>query len=514
MVVKHVLDGDPFVRQDIEQFFVAIGEDVGLYDLELARLGGLALLGDPATDQPRKAPTRQNTNIRQATAARLRKIKKELVAGVRVNTAEQRSLDRLAWVLANLKASRECVAVVTLLENEIRLFANAADAGLGADFKRLFDLAMEGRREAADDISAMFDEMVAQKMEVRRLKNGKLPPDVLRRGERRLRKTLDYLASLEKQWDDLRVMTHEAAHGMKIHAETQAGDVLLRQRASALGEEAGWSDDEDLTKREAALQDKINDGRRARLSRRLTDAKIAIGISKLCCFKCWLMIQALRAKGITLTPSGTHAKTYNSGWPAPASLARPSLLRAFLQIPSKAEARTNADEYLLTAMSTPDGRAAIMAEIVSFTEEGQKDSGYDSSGDEADLDMTLWRDYYGDEEAEVETAPTQPEVVVERPALVVEPDMSEDDEDEDDQDDQDHEDDDEEDVVSTRTADMDVQVAAPVGLRRSARNSGVKLPDLIGSAYPAEPGEARFSKRKNAGGEQRKTTPKRRKTKR
>ncbi|GLX93093.1 hypothetical protein [Herbidospora sp. NBRC 101105] len=383
MVIEHVLDGDPFVRQEIEQFFVAIGEDVGLYDLELARLGGLALLGDPATDQPRKASTRQNAGIRQATAARLRKIKNELVAGVRVNTAEQRSLDRLAWVLANLKASRGCVAVVTMLENEIRLFANSADAGLGADFKRPFDLAMEGRRAAADDIGAMFDEMVGQKMEVRKLKDGKLPPDVLRRGERRLRKTLDYLASLEKQWDDLRVMTHEAARGMKIHAETQAGDVLLRQRSSALGEEAGWSDDEDLTKREAALQDKINDGRRARLSRRITDAKIAIGISKLCCFKCWLMIQALRAEGVTLTPSGTHAKTYGSGWPAPASLARPSLLRAFLQIPSKAEARTSADEYLVKAMSTPEGREAIIAEIVSFTQKGQKDSGYDSSEDEA-----------------------------------------------------------------------------------------------------------------------------------
>ncbi|TKK89288.1 hypothetical protein FDA94_10160 [Herbidospora galbida] len=406
-VVKHVMDADEGVRDEIEEFFGAIGEDLDVYDLELARQGGTAILGDPATDEPEVARGRLNDKIRLATAARLKDIKDGMVAGVRVNTAEQRSLDRLAWVLANLKSSRECVAVVTLLEDEIRLFANAADAQLAGDFKRLFDAAAKGRQAASADISALFDEMVAQKLEVRVLKQGKVPDDILRRGERRLRKTLDYLASLEKSWDDLRVMTHRAANGMKIHAETQAGDVLLRQRAAALGEEAGWSDDEDLEKREAALRDKIDDGKRARLTRRVTDAKIAIGISKLCCFKCWLMIRALRAKDISIAPSGTHLKTYPAGWPAPASLTRPSLLRAFLQIPDDPKKRTDADEYLLNAMSTTDGRAAIISEIVRYSDKGQMESGYESSEDEGEGGLTLWQNYYGDGGGVVQPAPVR-----------------------------------------------------------------------------------------------------------
>nr|WP_062330726.1 hypothetical protein [Herbidospora sakaeratensis] len=517
-VVRHVMDADEGVYDQIGEFFAALGEDTDAYDLELARQGGVALFGDPGKDQPEVLPGRLNDNVRRATAERLRKIKDDMVAGVRVDTSEQRSLDRLAWVLANLKASRECVAVVTLLENEIRLFANSADARLGDDFKRLFDTAMEDQRQAAEEISSMFDEMVAQKLEVRVVKKGKLPPDVLRRGERRLRKTINFLASLEKDWDDLRVMTHEAARGLKIHAETQAGDVLLRRRADALGEEAGWSEDEDVDRREAELRRKIDEGKRARLSRRITDAKIAIGISKLCCFKCWLMIQALKAKGIDLSPSGTHAKTYGAGWPAPASLSRPSLLRAFLQIPRDAKKRTDADRYLLKAMSTADGRAAIVSEIVSFTDKGQLESGYDSSEDESEVSLTLWENYYGDEdegsssqedsspeevEKPVRKAQPKPKRVVKKPASVdvVEPEPS------DGEDERNQSSDD--DFVDTPRRN---QPAADLTPRRVTRSSGLQLPELVGSDYPADPAEARFAKRKGSGGDKRKTPIKRRKT--
>ncbi|WP_062432959.1 hypothetical protein [Herbidospora daliensis] len=511
-VVRHVMDADEEVRGQIEEFFDALGKDLDDYDLELARQGGVAIFGDPAADKPKVAATRLNDGVRRDTAERLRSIKDGMVSKVVVDTPEQRSLDRLAWVLANLKAGRECVAVVTMLENEIRLFANSADAGLGADFKRLFDAAVKGQRQAADDISAMFDEMVGQKLEVRVVKDGKLPPDVLRRGERRLRKTLDFLASLEKDWDDLRVLTHQAARGMKIHAETQAGDVLLRQREKALGEEAGWSDDEDVERREKELKRKIDDGKRARLSRRITDAKIAIGISKLCCFKCWLMIQALKAKGINLSPSGTHAKTYGAGWPAPASLAKPSLLRAFLQIPEDEEERTDLDGRLLKAMSTADGRAAIVTEIVSFTDKGQLESGYESSGDESEVSLTLWKDYYEDDDSSSEEvvvekpkrkAPAKPKQVVRKPApvKVVEPDTSGDDDERNASSD--------DDFVTTARKNQRADDPVP---RRVTRSSGLQLPGLVGSAYPADPGEAKFAKRKDHGGDKRKTPVKRRKT--
>ncbi|WP_066361748.1 hypothetical protein [Herbidospora mongoliensis] len=512
-VVRHVMDADEGVRDEIGEFFGAIDEDLDAYDLELARQGGTALFGDPETDEPKVASSRLNDNIRRATATRLRSIKDGMVPGVRVDTSEQRSLDRLAWVLANLKASRECVAVVTMLEDEIRLFANAADAQLAGDFKRLFDAAVEGQRKAADDISAMFTEMVDQKLEVRVLKQGKVPDDILRRGERRLRKTLNYLASLEKDWDDLRVMTHRAANGMKIHAETQAGDVMLRRRAAALGEEAGWSDDEDIEKREAALQDKINDGKRARLSRRVTDAKIAIGISKLCCFKCWLMIRALRAKGIDLAPSGTHLKTYAAGWPAPASLTRPSLLRAFLAIPADPKDRDETANYLLRAMETADGRAAIITEIVSYTDAGQKESGYDSSEDESEIKLTLWKNYYEDDDEEEGSSsdeeevkkpikkaapPPKPKKLVKKPPprKRVERESSDDEQDE-----------------RNGSSDDDFVHPEPIAdsaPRRMTRSSGIQLPEV---RDVGDPPTASFAKRKVSTANKRKTPPKhRRKT--
>ncbi|GAB1817770.1 hypothetical protein [Herbidospora sp. RD11066] len=513
-VVSHLMDADEAVRGQIEEFFGALGEDLDAYDLELAREGGLALFGDPATDEPVVARTVQKDRIRAATATRLRQIKDGLVSGVRVDTAEQRSLDRLAWVLANLKASRECVAVVTMLENEIRLFANSADARLGPDFKRLFDAAMAGQRRASKEISAMFDEMVGQKLEVRVVQKDGLPADVLRRGERRLRKTLNYLASLEKEWDDLRVMTHEAARGKKIHAETQAGDVMLRQRAKSLGDQAGWSDDDDLDKREVALQDKIDDGRRARLSRRVADARIAIGISKLCCFKCWLMIQALRAKDINLAPSGTHAKTYGAGWPAPASLSKPSLLRAFLQIPAKAKDRTPNDEFLLESMKTADGRAAIITEIVSYTDKGQLESGYDSSEDESTVKLSLWKNYYGDdesssEEEEVKTPvkkAAQPKKIVKRPVEKKPLPKRKEPEPESSASEQEQNDSSDDEFVATNRNNAQSADTTP---RRSSRLSGAKLPTLVGVAYPVDADDemeeketksARFGKRKISGG--------------
>ncbi|WP_062352337.1 hypothetical protein [Herbidospora yilanensis] len=55
-VVKHVMDADKGVRDEIEEFFGAIGEDLDVYDLELARQGGTAIFGDPASDRP--APAR------------------------------------------------------------------------------------------------------------------------------------------------------------------------------------------------------------------------------------------------------------------------------------------------------------------------------------------------------------------------------------------------------------------------------------------------------------------------
>ncbi|WP_061293872.1 hypothetical protein [Herbidospora cretacea] len=394
-VVGHVMDGDEEVEKEIQGFYEETGRDFGDYDKEFSRHAGLKIFGDPETDRPALSQVRLNTTIEDHTRKQLSVVLGKQEAGAEIDTPEQRQLDRLAWVLANLKASRECVAVVQVMSNDIRLFANRPDARLTRDFQRLFEAATAGAEEAEELINQLFRDMAGQKLE-QRIKSGqRIDGAVLKAAERRLRKTLVFLADLDRQWDDLRVLAHTAGK-FKVHAETQAADVMLRRRTAELGEEAGESDDDDRggDKVARALTLKLESGERAKLTRRVTHAKLAIGISKLCCFKCWLMMKALERKGLKLPATGTHLKTYASGWPAPVSLTNPSVLRAYLQINPVPSKRNTREKALADAIADPRKRGAVIKAITDFTAEGQQESGYVSSEDESGIEFDLWDSYY------------------------------------------------------------------------------------------------------------------------
>lgn len=217
-VVAQVMDGDEAVRKQIVGFYEDEGLDFENYELAFAREGGLAIFGDPTTDQPLLATLGYNGgSTRTLTETQLKAVHGDLKPGVvgkwtKAEKSAQHSLDRLAWVMANLKSSRECVAVVTAMQREIRLFANTTDARMGPDFHGLLAAAEADRAEAQRMIAELYQTMVDTNLEQRLVKGADIPRSILRQAERRLRKTVEFLHKIHGSWEELRVYVHGAAY--------------------------------------------------------------------------------------------------------------------------------------------------------------------------------------------------------------------------------------------------------------------------------------------------------------
>ncbi|NUT42997.1 MAG: hypothetical protein HOV86_23720 [Thermoactinospora sp.] len=303
---------------------------------------------------------------------------------------EQHSLDRLAWVLATLRSQRQCVAVAKLKTHELRLFANKPDDRMEADFRRLLQAADEQLTGVQEMTQSLLDDMT--KKPLRGMSQEKTDQTSLRR----LTKTLKYLTQLSQDWSDLRVMAHTAQnqHGHKsehVHAETQAGALVVKRRMNLKQNTATMPVvqqpqqlDPDLAQLNGAAAQTQQMVAAAQVTRDVQEAEFAIGISKLCCFYCWLMLSAVaETEGLDVTVSSTHFDTYK--WPLPAELTSAEIMRAFLGIP--AAGGTTTEQALNATMMTPDGVRKIASAIQNMKLPAKADaiSDYYSSGeDEAD----------------------------------------------------------------------------------------------------------------------------------
>ncbi|WP_030453023.1 nucleic acid/nucleotide deaminase domain-containing protein [Herbidospora cretacea] len=396
LVYDHLQDGDVEVDAQIEAFYRGRKKDLAEYRREYRKMGGMALLGDPGVlGFGAAGPGADNEAIEKRTFARLRELRtptRELGPLKEMDTREQHRWDRLAWVLANLKSARTCVAVLGMLEGEIRLFANKPDTALAGDFHKLLQAGLAGAGEADTEIRELYQSLKDQGLG---LQGAPMTTKHLKTAERRLRKTMAFLAALEKRWGELNVMAHtkKPKGDTEIHVETQVGSLLLEERRKVVREEDEGDSDADLTLLEHYTSDRRDRTARAHLTRRLAQAEIAIGISKLCCFKCWLMMQALQEKGVDLPVTGTHGKVY--GWTAPASLTHRSVLAAYLQLTDVKPGSKHAQ--LLSDLDTPKGRTAVIRAITTFKEEGPQESGYKSSENEDGIELTLYNESEDDE---------------------------------------------------------------------------------------------------------------------
>ncbi|MEU8385833.1 hypothetical protein [Streptosporangium sp. NPDC048865] len=280
------------------------------------------------------------------------------------NLATQRALDRLAWVLAHLEDARECVAVAHT-EGELHVWANNPDDEMEKHLKMLIEAGREQDEAEMEDLTTTFDDLwdllEKSSLDVRSKEGGDL-----HMAERRLLKAIRFLADLQQKWAELKVSAHEETYNLggverKVHTEMQAATQLLQNRDRARAK----------AKRDALhLMDTI---------------VIAIGISKLCCLKCYLGILAMREQGIRFDVTGTHLTTY--AWPVSPALVAPALLKAILGVPAKPTSKE--DIALAAAIDDELQRKAVIKAIDSFDHSGGMDkTGYVSSEDEEGLEFT------------------------------------------------------------------------------------------------------------------------------
>ncbi|GAA0411274.1 hypothetical protein Acor_15100 [Acrocarpospora corrugata] len=310
----------------------------------------------------------------------LREMRKVMEAPLRTartkpeNLKEQRSLDRLAWVLCNLERSRECVAIATSKLQELHIFANIPDQNMDTDLLNLAEVADTDLPEAQQATKEFYQRLLASGMGAR----GRITDQTLIKAERRLRKTITYLGELKAKWTQLKVEGHTGRYGQgrdaMVHAEAGAADLAFQQSKAI-------QNMPDLEFQEMLLN---QEG----ITRRIEDLEVMIGISKLCCFHCLLLIRALgKVAGIDLAIAGTHFNTYN--WPVADVLSTPEVLEAFLGLDETS--KSPYAKTLRAALATEEGRRAVIIGIKESKDLGGGDNttDYISSEDEADDELAL-----------------------------------------------------------------------------------------------------------------------------
>jgi hypothetical protein len=314
----------------------------------------------PQKAKPKSRPKRMSPDEREAFleafTARMDEVYKKLGPSkekrsdeLTGGTRDQRDFTRITWVLAQLKASRVCVASL-LSGNKFILYANTIDDDLAADFKGL---------EAAlsdDNLRAELLEKV-QKASVKELR-GREAQEAhgearRKRAERRFNKAMRLLKRIQSVIGG--VEQHDPRTDDK-HAEMRGADAA----ATLLGGSsvASGSGSHDMVPPGTISNNNNNNSAPSPSVDTPSSAPVLgipvdpgassvqgplpqpqslrgfVAISKLCCGKCTLALMALReVLEIDFIVQGSHMKTYDTGtgWPTPAFLLNnPEAMQHFL----------------------------------------------------------------------------------------------------------------------------------------------------------------------------------------
>ena len=214
-------------------------------------------------------------------------------------TQSQRDVDRAAYTLAQLEGKRTCTAIGVedrgaMGEAHLHLFANVPDNKLTPDMQDMIAATTDprARKKLLQRLDALKNPSRLPQNEANAEKRENAHQQYKATNKRRLDKALRYLD--KKQVDGKHVETPDMSTEKEIHAEHRATQ---------------WGAEQNV---------KFS----------------ALGISKLCCSKCWKGLQAAdTAKIHSNLATGTHGKTYDSknGWPFPPYLLDDdTALKAFL----------------------------------------------------------------------------------------------------------------------------------------------------------------------------------------
>ncbi|MFD1545964.1 nucleic acid/nucleotide deaminase domain-containing protein [Nonomuraea guangzhouensis] len=282
---------------------------------------------------------------------------------------EQRALDRLSWVLTHLQDARQCVSVA-LSKNNMRVWANVPDDSMRTDLERLFAAATAGTEQLQQQLDSLWRDLHNSSLDKR---SGKPDEKEWHDAERRLLKTLRFLGGLLDEWAKVRMKVrlsarttaYEGTGEERVHTETQASDEAKHSRDKLKA---------DLEELEEATG----------ITVMLQEMTMAIGISKLSCFKCWITLLAAREEGVNLEGSGTHGKSYGK-WTMPFALgSSPQVLKAILGVTDSEQ-----DEDLTRLIENPVTAPMVVKAINIFPEQGAAQKTiYYSSEDETDLKFT------------------------------------------------------------------------------------------------------------------------------
>ncbi|GAA2213811.1 hypothetical protein GCM10009850_092740 [Nonomuraea monospora] len=244
--------------------------------------------------------------------------------------AEQRAHDRLGWVLSMIGKDRKCVSVLRR-GRSIGVFANKPDAQMAQDLEMLLSAARAEGQEARQRRTLILAKWVQAQQTMT------YPPSkvALERFDARLRKAIAYLRDLERTEGRMGAVAYaepirnNQGQPVEVHAEMQA-----------------------------FLLSKTHSGGK-------------LGISKQCCFKCWLVLTSCAAGIIDRKDYVSHGKVLY--WPmlealttddiltkvfttlASNPLGSPAAKQAFIQ--TLTQQKGDAQKYQTTEYLTPLSQA-------------------------------------------------------------------------------------------------------------------------------------------------------------
>lgn len=262
------------------------------------------------------------------------------------------NLSRLAWIIETLNQARTCVAVI-LSDTHLHVFANHHDAKLQTQLQDLIT-ASQDLRFASKEYHAILH-LLTEHVLVNRGSRPKKKETIDRKTgmvQRRLQKAMQLINQLNLGLNNIKVHEVNQSHkGRKKHGEMRAGDAVASSRKG----------------------DK-------------TPLQLDAGISKICCGKCELALQALSGiYGITFKVQEAHWQIYDTdtGWPVPEFLkTNPEAMKMFLGD----EAYEIYVKFPAEATRVIEGMKKEVKSKEKLTNPSSKDTGYISSEDEYDMD--------------------------------------------------------------------------------------------------------------------------------
>lgn len=263
------------------------------------------------------------------------------------------NLSRLAWIIETLNQARTCVAVI-VSNTHLHVFANHHDAKLQTQLQDLI-AASQDLSFASKEYHAILH-LLTEHVLVNRGSRPKKKETIDRKTgmvQRRLQKAMQLINQLKLGLKSVQVHEVNQSHkGRKKHGEMRAGDAVASSRKKG---------------------DK-------------TPLHLDVGISKICCGKCELALQALSGiYGITFKVQEAHWQIYDTdtGWPVPEFLkTNPEAMKMFLGD----EAYSIYVKFPAEATRVIEGMKKVIKSKERLTNPSSRDTGYISSEDEYDED--------------------------------------------------------------------------------------------------------------------------------